>query len=271
MAVASECRMRLQEFRDIGQGILKDIPLTIQAMAPKLINMHVVGKPADAAGFAEIDSPTNVLASSSGVAIEHLSGSDSDNLTAGGHVQTYNSISINATNEYVNRTESMHATAGTTVVATTNTYKEVLHAFANAHGTGDMDAAGQVDIRKLDDTILVSIPAGDNESNGARLLVPDGHVIMLLGGTLIRKACTVDEAVLIRLVYIDAIDGETGGAAADRCINWIEWMCGHYDNVIKIEGGQTFESGTWIHLEHSSLVDAGEDYDLDLQFLVWKK
>jgi len=45
MAVASECRMRLFEWKDIGGGILADIPATIRAMEPKLLQLHVVENP----------------------------------------------------------------------------------------------------------------------------------------------------------------------------------------------------------------------------------
>lgn len=270
MVVASECRMRLQEFKDIGGGYLDDLPLSILARSPKLLTLHVVGKPADVKAFAEIDAPTNVQDAAVAVAIEHVSGDALDKNAAAGAVRTYNSIGIDGNDEIVTREEAMHATDGTTVVATTNLYKDTFHAYGTLWGTQDDDAEGQIDIRELDDTILISIPATDNESNGSRFKVPDNHVAMLYGGKLSRHSVATDEGVIIRIIYIDAIDGLLG-AAADRSVNWVDYVAGGTHVQIDIPKGQMFESGSWLSFWHSSLVDAGEDYDLTLNFLIWKK
>jgi len=270
MVVASECRMRLQEFADIGGGYLDDLPLSIMAMSPKLLTLHVVGKPADVKAFAEIDAPTNELAVTTAVAIEHLSADALDKNAAAGAVRTYNSIGIDGNDEIITREEAMDATDGTTETATTNVYKDCFHAYATLWGNQDDDAEGKIDIRKLDDTILVSIPLGDNESNGARFRVPDDHVAMLYGGTLTRHASAADEGVIIRLIYIDAVDALLG-LAADRAINWIDFSVGLYTTHLNIPKGQMFEEGSQISLWHSSMVDLGEDYDLKLNFLIWKK
>lgn len=274
MAVASECRMRLFYESEIGDGIYSKLPadINVRHRDPKLLSLHVVGKPADAAGFAEIDADTNDAHVTTAATIEWLSGSANDNLTAGGHVQQFITIGIDANNNLVKREENMHATDGTTVVASTNTYKNIFHAFASDWGTGDADAAGQIDIRKLDDTIYISIPAGDNESNGSGFRVPDNHVCMLVDGNLWRKAVSVDEGVIIRIIYIDPIyDGDSTQVAADRCINWFDFCAGGYDATAKPPIGAIFEAGTTLSFWHSSLVDAGEDYDLTLDFLIWKE
>lgn len=271
MAVASECRMRLYEEKDIGESLYSKIPINVRHRDPKILSLHVVGKPADAAGFAEIDADTNDAHVTTAAAIEWLSGSDNDNLTAGGHLQKFNVIGIDGNDNIVDRQESMHATAGTTVVASTNTYKNVFHAYGSDWGTGDADPAGQVDIRKLDNTIYISLPAGDNESNGSGFRVPDNHLCMLVDGNLWRKAVTVDEGVIIRIIYIDLVDGDSTQAAADRCINWYDFCAGGYEHTAKPPIGAMFESGTTLSFWHSSLVDAGEDYDLMLEFLIWKK
>jgi len=269
--------MRLQEYRQISGGLLGALPSHIKASEPKLLILYITGKPADAAGFAEISAPTNPLAAAAAVAIETISGSANDNQSATGHVQSMQTIGINSDDEIIARQELMHATDGTTFLLGTQTYKELFHIFADAHGTGDADAAGQIDIRKIDDTVLVSIPAGKNESNGTRFKIPDGCVGMLFGGELRRLTSSGvwpnDEGIKIRLVFIDAIDGESGQAAADRHYNWIEFViAGQYGNQsLKIPKGKMFTSGTWISFEHSSIVDAGEDYTLEINFLIWKK
>ena len=272
MAVASNCRMRLYEFGDISGGYLEDLPLSIRAMKPKLLRLTCICKTADAIAFTEISAPTNPLAASTAVAIETISGQAGDNQAVGGHVQSMNTIGINTTDEILNRTELMHATDGTTFLLGTQTYKELFHMSSNAHGTGDMDAAGQIDIRKIDDTVLVSIAAASNESNGSRWKVPDGCVAMLYGGHLNRIiSVATDEGVRIRIVHIDAVDGETGMAAADRRNNFSEYIVSAYQPSVEIPKGKMYTSGAWISLEHSSMVDAGEDYFLEVEFLIWKK
>lgn len=271
MAVASECRMRLFENHEIGKGYLAGVSNDIRDRNPKLLKLHVVGKPADAAGFAEIDADTNDAHVTTAALIEWLSGSDNDNLTAGGHLQQFVTIGIDANDEIVAREENMHATAGTTVVESTTYYKNVFHAYGSDWGTGDADAAGQIDIRKLDNTIYISIPAGDNESNGSGFRVPDDHSCLLYKSKLWRKAVSVDEGVIIRIIYIDPlIDGDSTQAAADRCINWYDCCAGGYEYNASFQEGIVFGEGTTLQFYHSSLVDAGEDYDLTLEFLIWK-
>ncbi len=270
MAIASECRMRLQEFRDIGEGILDDIPLSIRAMHPKLLTLHIVGKPADVKAFAEIDAPTNILDEAAGVILEHFSADNKDHNAAGGALRTFNTIGIDGLNEIVTREEQQHATVGTTQVDTTNLYKECFHMYGTLWGTEDDDAEGNITIQNIADDDLVIIPATDNESNGARFKVPDNHVAMLYGGHLSREATAADEGVLIRLIFLDAVDALLG-LAADRAINWVDFSVGLYSTYTKIPKGQMFEAGTWLSLWHSSMVDLGEAYDLQLNFLIWKK
>ena len=271
MVVASECRMRLYEFEDIGRGYLAGISKDIREKEPKLLKLHVIGKPADAAGFAEIDADTNDAHTATAVLIEWLSGNDLDAGEAADHVQQFMTIGIDENDNLVTREEDMHATAGTTVVASTNYYKNLFHAYSSDWGTGDADAAGQIDIRKIDNTVHISIPAGDNESNGSGFRVPDGHACMLYKSNLWRKAITLDEGVVIRIIYVDEfIDGDSTQAAADRCINWYD-ACESTYTISMFPEGMVFEAGTTLSFWHSSLVDAGEDYDLTLEFLIWRE
>jgi len=276
MVEANECRMRLYEYRDIGGGILGDLPGHIEAASPQLLTLHIIGKPADAAGFSEIDPPTSVFAESTAVAVETISSSGDDGNEVGDHLQGINAIGINGLDKMI--TVQMLATtaAWSTFQLHTETWKNIFHCFGSKWGTGDDDPAGDVDIRKIDDTVIVELVAGDNEGNGAAFVVPDGHVAMLYGGHLRRLtasgAWANDEGIKIRIVYIDAIDGLLG-AAADRSQNWLEFViAGQYGNQdIEIPKGFMFESGTQIIHQHSSAVNAGEDYELWLQYLVWKK
>jgi len=199
MVISSECRMRLQEYKDIGGGYLDDLPFEVHGKQPKLLTLHVVGMPADVKAFAEIDAPTNDMKDAVALALEIVSSDALDKNHVDGAVRTFNTIGIDGDDEMVTREEAMHATNGTTPVHTDNVYKECFKAYATLWGTTDDDAEGQIDLRELDDApIFISIPAGDNESNGARFKVPDGHVAMLYGGTLTRHASAADEGVIIR-------------------------------------------------------------------------
>ena len=269
MAEASACRMRLLEYRDIGGGILGDLPGHIKAASPQLLALHIIGTPADVAGFSEISAPTNILGVSTAVANETISSAAGDNLTAGADLQKINGIGINESDKLVNVEQSMDPTDGTTFVLHTDTWKEIFHAFGIAWGTTGKDAVGQIDVRKIDDTILVSIPAADNESNGAQFLIPDGHVGMLFGGTLTRLVGTNDEGNRIRIIYTDTIDaiGVDGLHS-----NWIDLnVNGINSSYTIIPKGHMFKSGTRIKFQHSSLVNLGEEYSLEVNFLIWKK
>ncbi len=277
MVEASECRMRLQEYRDIGGGILGDLPQHIKAASPQLLTLHIIGKPADALGFSEIDPPTSVFAVSTAVAVESISSSASDNNSGTGHLEKVNAIGINGSDKMITVVMTGDATDWTTFVLHTELWKNIFHSYGSEWGSGDKDPAGAVDIRTIADTVITELVAGDNEGNGAAFVVPNGHVAMLYGGTLRRITATGawanDEGIRIRIVYIDAIDGATGLVAADRSQNWIDLIiAGQYgEQEIQIPKGQMFESGSQIIHQHSSAVNLGEDYELYLQYLIWKK
>ena len=272
MAVSSECRMRLFEFKDIAGGILADIPHTVRAMQPKLLQLHVVGMPADAKAFAEIDAANAIMGLTTAVVAEVVSSDNLDNGSAAGAVQSFTTIGIDGEDEIVARNEPMHATVGTAVRATTNLYKECFHIYANAHGTEDADATGNVDFRETDDTVICRIPATDNEGNGSGFKIPDNHVGMLYGGLLTRFSLAADEGVIIRIINVDAIDGAADMAAGDRAINWMDFSAsGATQQQYVVPKGQMYQSGDILTFWHSSFVDAGENYDLLLNFLIWKK
>ena len=276
MVEASECRMRLQEFADIGGGLLGELPLNILAARPQLLTLHIIGKPADAAGFSEIDPPTSVHNVDTAVAIETISSSGDDGNAAGDHLQAISIIGINGSDKMVTVQNIATSAAWTTFQLEVELWKNIFHCYGSLWGTGDDDPAGAVDVRNIADTVIVELVAGDNEGNGAAFVVPDGHVAMLYGGVLRRLTATGawanDEGIKIRIVYIDENDGLLG-LAADRSQNWIELViAGQYgEQELQVPKGQMFESGSQIIHQHSSAVDGGEDYDLYLQYLIWKK
>jgi len=267
--------MRLYDYRDIGGGILGDLPGHIKAAEPQLLDLYIVGKPADVAGFSEIDPPTSKLASTTGVAIETISSSANDGNEAGDHLQAISSIGINGSDKLVTVQNIATSDDWTTFQLETELWKEIFHCFGSLWGTGDKDPAGDVDIRKIDDTVLVELGAGDNEGNGAWFKVPDGHVAMLWGGQLRRVTATGvwanDEGIKIRILYVDEVDALL--AAADSALNWLEFtVAGQYGNqFVDIPKGFMFKEKTEITHQHSSVVDAGEDYVLHVQYLIWKK
>lgn len=273
-----ECRMRLHEYRDIGGGLLGDLPGHIKAAEPQLLTLHIIGQPEAAAGFSEIDPPTSVHHVTTAVAIETISDSADDGNQAGDHLQGISTIGINGSNKMVTVQNIATTADWTAFQLEVELWKDIFHCFGSLWGTGDRDPAGAVDIRNIADTVIVELGAGDNEGNGAAFVVPHGHVAMLWGGRLRRlePAAGVyasDEGVRIRIVYIDTIDAlPTTPAAADRAINWLEFeLVGAYESELTIPKGFMFEEDTQIVHQHSSKVDAEELYDLELQYLIWKK
>lgn len=268
MVEASLCRMRLQEYRDIGGGILEELPSHVKAAQPQLLRLHITGTPADIIGFSEISAPTTKADVTTAVAVETISSAAGDNLTAGADCQKINTICIE--NDKLATVElSMDPTDGTTFVLHTELFKEVFHSYGVAWGTTGKDAAGNIDVRNIADTVWVQILATKNESNGSSFKVPDGHVAMLFGGRLTRLAETVDEGNSIRILYTDVIDA----IGVDSLLsNWLEFVVnGAIEQYTVIPKGHMFKSGTWIQFQHSSLVNLGEPYDLTLDFLIWKK
>jgi len=272
----NECRMRLHEYRDLGGGILGDLPGHIKAASPQLLELHIIATPADVAGFLEIDPPTSVFAETTAVPIETISSSANDGNAEGSHLQAISTIGINGLDKMVTVQNIATTDDWTDYQLEIELWKNIFHCFGSLWGTGDDDPAGDVDIRTIGDVVIVELPTGDNEGNGAAFVVPDGHVAMLYGGKLRRLAPTAgvyaaDEGVRIRILYIDAIDGLLG-LAADRCQNWLEFeLVGVYEAELEIPKGHIFEAGTQIIHQDSSKVDAGEQYDLYLQYLIWKK
>lgn len=279
MAEGAIIRMRLHEWRDHGGMVapMLNLPKSVTATQPWTIHINVEGTPADVAGFSGIDPCPTTLGVSTAVAIEILSADNKDNGAAGGAVQSVNIIGIDGNNNLVNKTQAMHAATGTTVVTSTDLYKEVFHTYANSWGTEDKDAEGNITVQKIDDTDLCLILATKNESEGSSFLVPDGCVAMLVHAHLKRLApaagvYAADEGVRIRIVYINPVDGSTGLVAGDRAANWIELEAvGEFYHEANHEGGHIFEAGTWITHQHSSKVNAGELYSLNLEYIVWKK
>ena len=271
----NECRMRLYEYRDIGGGILGELPNHIKAASPQLLDIYIEATPADAAGWAEIDPPTSVHSVTTAVAIETISSSGDDGNEAGDHLQGISTIGINGSNKMVTVQNLATTAAWSTFQLEVELWKNIFHCFGSKWGTGDKDPAGAVDVRNIADTVIVELVAGDNEGNGAAFVVPDGHVCMLYGGRLTRLTTTGawanDEGVKIRILYVDEVDALL--AAVDSAINWLEFVvAGQYGNqYVDIPKGFMFKEKTKITHQDSSAVDAGEPYTLHLQYLIWKK
>jgi len=273
---AGECRMRLLEYRDIGGGILGDLPEHIKAASPQLLTIHIVGTTDAVLGFLEIDPPTSVFAEAVAVPIETISSSADDGNAAGDALQAISTIGIDGSNKMVTIQNIATTADWTNFQLEVELWKHIFHCFGSLWGTGDDDPAGDVDIRTIGDVVIVELPTGDNEGNGAAFVVPHGHACMLYGGHLRRLTTTGawanDEGIAIRIVYIDKNDALLG-LAADRAINWLEFViAGQYSKQeLEIPKGHVFEEDTQIIHQHSCVVDGSENYDLYLQYLIWKK
>ena len=273
----NETRMRLYDYRDIGGGILGDLPGHIKAASPQLLDIFINATPADAAGWAEIDPPTSVHHEAVAVAIETISSSaDDGNVLAADALMAISIIGINENNKMVTVQNIATSADWTAFQLEVELWKDIFHCFGSLWGDLDKDPAGAVDVRTIAlDTVIVELVAGDNEGNGAAFVVPDGHVAMLYGGRLTRLTTTGawanDEGVKIRILYVDEVDALL--AAADSAINWLEFVvAGQYGNqYVDIPRGFMFKEGTSIIHQDSSVVDAGEPYTLHLQYLIWKK
>ncbi|MCK4820427.1 hypothetical protein KA005_31975, partial [bacterium] len=137
---AGECRMRLLEYRDIGGGILGDLPEHIKAARPQLLRLHILGTTDAVLGFLEIDAPTSVLASA-GEVVETISSSADDGNEAGDHLQGISAIGIIDSNKMVT-VQMLAATAAWTETLHTEIWKHIFHGFGSKWGTGDDDPAG---------------------------------------------------------------------------------------------------------------------------------
>ena len=279
MAEGAIIRMRLHSWPDLGGCVGSNIiiPSNVSASEPKIIDIKIEGTPANAPGFSEIDPVTGHQLEDPGVAIEILSSDNKDNAAVGGAVQGVYIIGIDENDELQQLPQAMHAATGTTVVTSTTLWKECFHMFAGLHGTEDMDAEGNITLQDIADNDICIIALTKNESDGSAFKVPDGHCAMLLYAHLKRLAPTAgvysaDEGVRIRILAINALDGETGMVAGDRAINWINMeSVGEFIYEAEHKGGEIYPEGTWIHFQHSSKVNLGELYDFHAKFLIWKK
>lgn len=279
MADTGIIRMRLHTWEEHGSivGSSINVPNSITAGEPKILDLYMEHTPADAAGFSEIDPVAGHQLEDPAVAIEFLSSSDEDNSSGTGAVATFATIGIDENNNLVVRTETMHAATGTTVVTSTQLYKELFHCYANSWGSADKDATGTITTRDIANNPIAAIALTKNESDGSAFQVPKGHCAMLIHGHIKRLAPAAavyasDEGVRLRIIYINPLDGTTGLVAADRTINWITLEAvGAYQDEASFELGTVFEELTWIHHWHSSKVDAGELFSSHLKYLIWKK
>lgn len=279
MAETAIIRMRLHTWEAHGSIVGSDInvPNQVAAGEPKILELYMEHSPADAAGFSEIDPVTGHNLEDPAVAVELLSSNNEDNSSGTGAVATVYTIGIDENDEIVQRIETMHAVTGTTVVTTTNLYKELFHMFSASWGSADKDATGNITVQDIADNDICIIAATKNESDGSAFKVPDGHCAMLIHGHIKRTAAAAgvyaaDEGVRLRILYINPLDGTTGVAAADRTLNWLTLEAvGAYVHEAVFQVGEVFEEGTWIHFQHSSKIDAGELVATHLKFLIWKK
>ena len=169
-----------------------------------------VGFLAVAVAEAEIDPLTNKLQLSTPAALEWISASALDKNAAGGHVRQFNYVGVGADNRPTNFTAQLNATDGTTFVLGTDSLLDAWHLFADLWGSGGLDAAGQIDLRKIDDTIVGSIAINANEGSGSGFKVPTGWAAYLAKGSLEASgAQAAGQGTTFTIKYIDAVDALT--------------------------------------------------------------
>lgn len=127
-------------------------------------------------GKTEISAPDNVFDGTTTPAYVYAISSSAQDGSSGTGALTIALIGIDENDEFINETITMN---GTTQVQSANKYKRIFHAYVTSWGSGK-DAVGDITI--TDDgqsTTYLTIAAGDNESNGAAIWIPEDYSVII--------------------------------------------------------------------------------------------
>jgi len=263
--MALKCRMRLYEpeqwqgfnLHNISQGV-------IQSKA-KLLHITLAGESTE--NETEIDALTAKTQDTVAVIMEMDSSDDLDRNKTDGAVRSVNTIGVDENNEPLNRTELMHATAGTTIVDTTNLYLDVWHTYANLWGESDLDAAGTVDLSTAGAVLICRIAALANEGQGSGFKIPIGWRAALISRSLQAiGAQAADEGKYVKMLYVDEIDVLNDVRAFNYEILEI------YGAVRRVDATSViiFDEKTEITFFEKRSVDGNENFEAHYYFLLWK-
>lgn len=264
-----KARMRLYEGKEIDNFLnsRKNIPNHVLGSNPKLLVIDMNGASTD--GETEIDPVTNKLQASTAEALEMVSASADDNNSGTGHCEKVTCIVVDSNGEPTTHEITMDDSDGTTVQTTTETFLDVWHVYASEWGSGDLDCAGQVDVRQTDDTIISSIAAAANEGEGSGFKIPTGWLGALLNGYIQADgAQAADEGKILKMYLNDVID-----AATDvNVLNYIlTEIYGSNNRFQEVKCDKILQSGTEVTFFIDRVADGNENFVAHLEFLLWSK
>jgi hypothetical protein len=259
--------MRLYNQRDLDGFVnaFKNIPRHILNSNPKILKIQFEGTSTD--GETEIDPVTNKLQVSSAEQLEYVSSSSDDNSSSSGHLQKFKAIVVDEDNEPIVVEFTMDDSDGTTVITTTNKYKDVWHTYGSSYGSGDINSAGNVDLRQTDDTVICRIASGEHEGNGSGFKIPDGWKGCLLKGDLNADGTQAsNEGKILKLYINDSEDQETD----QEVLNYIQHQVYGYTREQKVDTSTIFQEGTEITFFINRVNDGNEDFTAHIEILLWE-
>lgn len=243
-----------------------NVPYDILNSNPKLINIKLGGTSTD--GETEINPVSNKMQLSTAEKVKVVSSSANDNSSATGHVQKVTIIGVDENDNVVREEITLDDTDGTTAVESTNSYKDVWHSYASSWGSGDLDAAGNIDVTKQDDTVISRIAAGSNEGEGSGILIPDDHLGSILKGYLNASGSqATNEGKQLKIYINDVVDQETD----TYTLNYIELDVYGYVRLNEVPSTRVYQDSTEITFFINRIADGNEDFFAQILVLLWEK
>ncbi len=265
--MALKARMRLYSSAKISRFVNsnKNIPMGVLAGKAKLLEIVMFGT--STAALTEIDPGDAKMQITTADLMEYVSSDNLDkDILASGAVRAFNAIVVDANNEPKNK-ELRMAALGTTLVHTDETLLDCWHINAIDWGGADLDAAGNITIKKEDATTISTIALTANEGNGSGFKIPIGWKAVLLEGRLEADGVqAANEGKVLTMIVNDAIDLVTDV----RVANLFTWTI--YGTVlsIKVDLNRVFQAGTEITFWIQRANAANETFTSRLYFLLWE-
>jgi hypothetical protein len=150
----------------------------LQKLGYRVYAITVEGVIAGSDGATSFDDATTVLDGTSTADTMFIESTDAlDRNAAAGAVQSVIINIVNSSGDPYRSSQAMDASDGTTAVECTDTAVRLYNFYSVAWGTGGQDAEGNITLG--DDAVptntFETITAANNESDGARIWVPDGY------------------------------------------------------------------------------------------------
>lgn len=178
MAAGTKCFMRLQTSpspnTDVDEFYLRYLNRTSYTTKKRIVLMY---EGTASNGYAQMSIPNAVFdGTTTPIIVYAISDSVNDTNTGGaGHAEKVTIIGIDENSALTQETVELD---GTTEVATTTLWRRIFHAYVSEHGSGGDDAAGNITITNTGQVATyLTIAAGVNESDGAKIWLDEGMII----------------------------------------------------------------------------------------------